>query len=172
MSSPFSIPLSRVDSAPRYWSVPKCLLGIVILSLCLGTLSQFFGPSPIPWVQDHSQSPLAKARAAGIEVVSLEQTRDVVSGGGFLVLDARSASDFDAGHLPEAISFPNATRGESYYEMAALLQPDQPLLIYCSGKTCDDALQLGLFLRAQGSQKVLLFTEGFQAWKEAGLPIE
>ena len=161
-----------MHSAPRYWPVPICLLGIVILALCLGTLAQFFGPSPIPWVQDHSQSPLAKARAAGIDIVSLEQAREVVSGSGFLVLDARSASDFDTGHLPGAISFPNATRGESYYELAALLQPDQPLLIYCSGKTCDDALQLGLFLREQGSKKILLFSDGFQAWNEAGLPVE
>ena len=161
-----------MHSAPRYWPVPTCLLGIVILALCLGTLAQFFGPSPIPWVQDHSQSPLAKARAAGIDIVSLEQAREVVSGSGFLVLDARSASDFDTGHLPGAISFPNTTRGESYYELAALLQPDQPLLVYCSGKTCDDALQLGLFLREQGSKKILLFSDGFQAWKEAGLPVE
>jgi rhodanese-related sulfurtransferase len=161
-----------MHSAPRYWPVPTCLLGILILAVCLGTLAQFFGPSPIPWVQDHSQSPLAKARAAGIDIVSLEQAREVVSGSGFLVLDARSASDFDKGHLPGAISFPNATRGESYYELAALLQPDQPLLIYCSGKTCDDALQLGLFLREQGYKKILLFSDGFQAWKEAGLPVE
>ena len=115
---------------------------------------------------------MAKARAAGIDVLSLEQAREVVSGSGVLVLDARSASDFDTSHLPGAISFPNATRAESYYELAALLQPDQPLLIYCSGKTCDDALQLGLFLKEQGSKKILLFSDGFQAWKEAGLPIE
>lgn len=161
-----------MHSPPRHWPIAKSLLGIVILALCLGTLAQFFGPFPIPWIEDHSQSPLAKARAAGIEVVSLEQAREVVAGGGFLVLDARAAGDFDAGHLPGAISFPNATRGESYYELAALLQPDQPLLVYCSGKTCDDALQLGVFLREQGSKKILLFADGFQAWKEAGLPVE
>lgn len=172
MSSPFSIPLSRMESRPRYWPVTASLAGIVILALFLGTLAQFFGPNPIPWVQDHSQSPLAKARAAGIDVVALEQAREAVSGSGFLVLDARSTLDFDAGHLPGAISFPNPTRAESYYELAALLQPDQPLLVYCSSKTCDDALQLAFFLREQGSQKILLFADGFQAWKEAGLPIE
>ena len=123
-------------------------------------------------MQDHSQSPFAKARAAGIDIVSLEQAREVVSGSGVLVLDARSASDFDKGHLPGAVSFPNATRSESYYELAALLQPEQPLIVYCSSKTCDDALQLALFLREQGSQKIHLFADGFEAWREAGLPIE
>ena len=172
MSYPFSIPLSRMESRPRYWPVTASLTGIVILALFLGTLAQFFGTSPIPWVQDRSQSPLGKARAAGSDVVALEQAREVVFGNAFLVLDARSERDFDAGHLPGAISFPYATRTESFYELAALLQPDQPLLVYCSSKTCDDAQQLALFLREQGSQKILLFADGFQAWKEAGLPIE
>lgn len=172
MSYPFSIPLSRMESRPRYWPVTASLVGILILALFLGTLAQFFGPSPIPWVQDHSQFPLAKARAAESDVVALEQAREVVFGNGFLVLDARSERDFDAGHLPGAISFPNATRAEAFYELAALLQPDQPLLVYCSSKTCDDARQLALFLREQGSHKILLFADGFQAWKEAGLPIE
>lgn len=115
MSSPFSIPLSRIDSAPRYWPVAGTLSAILVVAICIGTLAQFFGPAPIPWVQDHSQSPSAKARAAGIAIVSLEQARDLVSGGDFLILDARSARDFEAGRLPGAISFPNATRAESYY---------------------------------------------------------
>ena len=172
MSPQFSIPLSRLESGPRFWPVPTCLLGILILAVCLGTLAQFFGPSPIPWVEDHSQSPFAKARAAGVDLVSLEQAQAMVLAGRVLVLDARSPGDFDAGHLPGAVSFPNATRNESYYELAALLQPEQPLLVYCSSKTCDDALQLALFLREQGSQKIHLFADGFQVWRDAGLPIE
>ena len=96
----------------------------------------------------------------------------MVLAGEVLVLDARLPGDFDSGHLPGAVSFPNASRSEAFYELAALLQPEQALLVYCSGKTCDDALQLALFLREQGSKKIHLFADGFPAWKEAGLPIE
>jgi rhodanese-related sulfurtransferase len=148
------------------------LAGILVLALFLGTLAQLVRPATIPWIEDHSQSPLAKARAAGVDLVSLDQAKEMVLAAAVLVLDARSLADFDAGHLPGAVSFPNATRGESYYELAALLQPQQPMLVYCSGKTCDDALQLALFLREQGSQKIHLFADGFQAWRQAGLPTE
>ena len=164
--------MSRLESTPRYWSAAASMAGILLLALFLGTLAQLVRPVAIPWIEDHSQSPFAKARAAGVELVSLKQAKDMVLAGGVLVLDARSLADFDAGHLPSAVSFPNATRGESYYELAALLQPEQALLVYCSSKTCDDALQLALFLREQGSQKIHLFADGFQAWREAGLPTE
>jgi len=172
MSPQFSIPLSRLESGPRFWPAAASLAGIVLLALFLGTLAQLVGPVAIPWIEDHSQSPFAKARAAGVDLVSLEQAQAMVLAGQVLFLDARSLADFDSGHLPGAVSFPNATRSESYYELAALLQPEQPLLVYCSSKTCDDALQLALFLREQGSQKIHLFAEGFQAWREAGLPTE
>jgi rhodanese-related sulfurtransferase len=172
MPPQFSIPLSRLESTPRYWSAAASLAGILILSLLLGTLAQFLRPVPVPWFEDHSQSSLAKAQPAGVDVVSLEQAQDLVFAGQVLVLDARSLGDFDAGHLPGAVSFPNATRSEAFYELAALLQPEQSLLVYCSRKTCDDALQLALFLREQGSKKIHVFAEGFQAWREAGLPTE
>ena len=172
MPSQFSIPLSRFESTPRYWSVGASLAGILIFALLLGTLAQLVGPLPVPWFDDHSPSPIAQAQPAGFDVVSLEQAQEMVLAGEVLVLDARLPGDFDSGHLPGAVSFPNATRSEAFYELAALLQPEQALLVYCSGKTCDDALQLALFLREQGSQKIHLFADGFPAWKEAGLPIE
>jgi len=172
MPPQFSIPLSRLESTPRYWPAAVSMAGVVLFALLLGTLAQFLGPVAIPWIEDHSQSLFVKARAAGIEIVSLEKASEVVRGGQVLVLDARSLAEFDLGHLPGAISFPFATRAEAFYELAALLQGDQAVLVYCSSSTCDDALQLGLFLREQGSQKVLLFAEGFQAWRAAGMAIE
>ena len=172
MPPQFSIPLSRFESTPRYWLVRASVAGILIFALFLGTLAQLVGPAPVPWFEDHSESPIAQAHPAGIALVSLEQAQDMVFAGEVLVLDARSPGDFDSGHLPGAVSFPNATRSDAFYELAALLQPEQPLLVYCSGITCDDALQLALFLREQGSQKIHLFVEGFPAWRDAGLPIE
>jgi len=168
----FFIPFTRAES--RAGSLPLCitLVALIFTALCIGTLAQFLGPVAIPWIQDHSQFPFVKARAAGIEIVSLEKASEVVRGGQVLVLDARSLAEFDLGHLPGAISFPFATRAEAFYELAPLLQGDQPMLVYCSGKTCDDALQLALFLQEQGSQKIHLFADGFQAWREAGLPTE
>jgi rhodanese-related sulfurtransferase len=172
MFPPLSIPPSLIESRSRHWPTGISLAVILAAALLLGTLAQVFRSAPLPWFEDHSESPIAQVHLVGVDLVSLEQAQDMVFAGEVLVLDARSPGDFDSGHLPGAVSFPNATRGESYYELAALLQPEQPLLVYCSGITCDDALQLALFLQEQGSQKIHLFAEGFPAWRDAGLPIE
>jgi hypothetical protein len=52
------------------------------------------------------------------------------------------------------------------------LQPAQQVMVYCSGRECDDALLLGIFLKSQGSQNVVLFLDGIAGWKAAGLPLQ
>lgn len=173
MSPPqFSIPLQRMGAGATYWRILSSVAGILVFALFLGAVFQFLRPHPIPWIEDHSQSVDSKARAAGIRVVTLEQAREMVANGSALVLDARAGVEFDLGHLPGAVSFPNATRSDAFYELAGLLQGDQPLLVYCWSKSCDDALELALFLRAQGSKNVHLFAGGFNAWRDAGFPVE
>ena len=113
-----------------------------------------------------------KAAAAGIEMVDLARAKEIVEKGEFLVCDARKSEDFDAGHLPGAVSFPFETHEEAFNELAALFSPEQPVMVYCSGLRCDDALLLAKFLQAQGSTKVVLFAEGMSGWKEAGHPLE
>ena len=145
---------------------------VVVCALLLGTLAQVFGPQKIPWVEDHSRRVELKAAAAGIEMVDVARAKEIVEKGEFLVCDARKIEDFDAGHLPGAVSFPFETREEAFNELAALFSPEQPVMVYCSGLDCDDALLLSKFLQAQGSTKVVLFAEGMSGWKEAGHPLE
>ena len=109
---------------------------------------------------------------AGIPVVNVGTANVIVEAGEALVFDARSAADFDTGHIPGAVSFPYESREEIYNEMAALLQPAQSVMVYCSGRECDDAMLLGVFLKSQGSQNVVLFLEGVAGWKAAGLPLQ
>ena len=145
---------------------------VVVCALLLGTLAQFVGPQRIPWVEDHSRRVELKAVAAGIEMVDVPHAKEIVEKGEFLVCDARKSEDFDAGHLPGAVSFPFGTHTETFHELAALFSPEQPVMVYCSGLSCDDALLLAKFLQAQGSTRVILFAEGMSGWKEAGYPLD
>ncbi len=156
----------------RHWPVPVVMAALLACALLLGTAAQLLGPRGIPWIQDHSTNPLVMAQLADIEIVDIDKARDIQESGDFLLLDARRIEDFNAGHIPTAISFPNTAREEALNELAVLLQPEQPLLVYCSGPECDEALLLGIFLRDQGTQKVVLFAGGFSQWKHAGLPVE
>jgi len=156
----------------RQMSIFQSGVLVVVCALSLGTLAQFVGPQRIPWVEDHSRRVELKAVAAGIEMVDVARAKEIVEKGEFLVCDARKSEDFDAGHLPGAVSFPFGTHAETFHELAALFSPEQPVMVYCSGLSCDDALLLAKFLQAQGSARVVLFAEGMSGWKEAGHPIE
>lgn len=163
---------TRSGMASRHLPIWQSCLLIGMCALALGTAAQLFGPRRIPWVEDHSRRVELRAAQAGVEIVDIPRAREILQKGEFLVCDARKKEDFDAGHLPGAVSFPFESREEAYNELAALFSPDQPVMVYCSGRDCDDALLLGNFLRSQGSSQVVLFLEGIAGWKEAGLPIE
>jgi rhodanese-related sulfurtransferase len=145
---------------------------LLVCAAILGTAAQFLSPRAIPWMERHSQRIEVRAMQAGLTIVDVEKARAILEAGEYLVFDARRAAEFDTGHLPGAVSFPYESREAGYDEMAALLQPAQPVMVYCSGPECDDALLLGEFLKNQGSQEVSLFLEGTTGWKAAGLKLQ
>ena len=120
---------SGMNSRPM--SIFQSWVLVVVCALLLGTLAQFVGPQRIPWVEDHSRRVELKAVAAGIEMVDVARAKDIVEKGEFLVCDARKSEDFDAGHLPGAVSFPFGTHAETFLELAAL---------FSSGATRDGLL--------------------------------
>ena len=162
----------RSGMASRHLPIWQSCLLIGVCAVLLGTAAQLFGPRRIPWVEDHTRRVELRAMQAGIEIVDVARAREIVQGGEVLVCDARRGEEFDAGHLPGAVSFPFETREEAFNELAALFTPEQAVMVYCTGRDCDDALLLGNFLRAQGSKRVILFLEGIAGWKAAGNPLE
>jgi rhodanese-related sulfurtransferase len=87
---------------------------------------------------------------------------------GFVVLDARSADDYAAGHVPGAISMPHATITA---ETAAALPRDQLVVTYCWGPHCNGATQAAAKLAALGfSVKEML--GGIEYWCRDGYETE
>lgn len=112
------------------------------------------------------------ASSKGIPIASLDKMVKVIESEDYIIFDARKPSDYEAGHIPKAISFPYESKNEGLKDWAVILQPDQKVLVYCSSRKCDDALQLALFLREFGVAHVELFAEGIEGWKNAGLNLE
>ena len=164
--------LKRLFSPNANWPAMPSMAGIVLCAVVLGSLAQFASPFRIPWIEDHGLRLESLAAAEGIEIASPEIMRRHTESGSLLILDARSAKEFDTGHLPGALSFPFATHLKSFTELSAILEPSQPVIVYCSGRHCDDALRLGIFLKSQGTQKVILFPGGVAEWTRAGFSLE
>jgi ArsR family transcriptional regulator len=102
-----------------------------------------------------------------MEPVSREELLERMQSGLVTVLDVRPADEFDAGHIPGAISMP-LTELES---RIAELDPGQEIVAYCRGAYCVLSFEAIAALRALGF-KVRRLEDGLPEWKASGLPLE
>jgi rhodanese-related sulfurtransferase len=111
----------------------------------------------------------------GYRIAEIDQVADAAKifyDGDTLFVDARSTEDFASGHIPEAISLPVGQfdqRIESFLNQYPL---NQPIIAYCSGRTCEDSHHLAQLLSDVGFSEVRIFIDGFPGWEAEGYPIE
>jgi rhodanese-related sulfurtransferase len=87
-------------------------------------------------------------------------------GDGVLVWDVRPAAEYEAGHVPGAVSVPP----EEVQRRLDDVPDDVEVVAYCRGRFCvyaDDAVRA---LVARGRRAARL-DEGFPEWRRAGLPV-
>lgn len=84
-----------------------------------------------------------------------------------LILDVRPTEEYEAGHIPGAMSVP---LGELENRLAAL-PPETEIVAYCRGPYCVLAPQALQLLRRHGYQARRL-QDGLPEWRQAGLPVE
>jgi hydroxyacylglutathione hydrolase len=89
----------------------------------------------------------------------LDQTHSVV-------LDVREPAEYAGGHVPGALSIPQADLALHLDE----LPRDGDLLVVCEGGT--RSLRAAKFLRQVGFSRVTNLVGGTSAWRKAGLPVE
>jgi rhodanese-related sulfurtransferase len=84
-----------------------------------------------------------------------------------LLIDARPEDEFQAGHLPGAISLPVDTITRRIYE----LPMGKTVVTYCRGPVCVDADDASVLLSAYG-YPVKRLEDGVAEWQESGFKIE
>ena len=91
-----------------------------------------------------------------------------------LILDARPEVFHRLGHVPKALSLPRDDFEASYNSQRAVLEKhkSQPVLIYCSGGSCEDGVMVANGLLKLAFTKVYLFRGGWHEWTRAKLPEE
>lgn len=147
-------------------------LVLLAASLLLGAAANLARPRPLPWVEDWSHRVEAQALELGLRTADAAQARDMVDSGVFFVFDARPEDRFAEGHLPGAMPLPGDSFPERFLEYAPMLIPEQEILVYCSGRACDESLQVCRDLLAQGFTNLVLFAGGMEEWTAAGYPVE
>lgn len=83
-----------------------------------------------------------------------------------IVIDVRPRDEYDAAHLPYAISLPL----EELKAKLKQLPKDKEIVAYCRGPYCLMALEAVQLLKRRGFKAVRL-DDGVREWQHAGLPV-
>lgn len=88
---------------------------------------------------------------------------------GIQILDVRTASEFNGGHLKNALQA-NWNDAAEFQNRTQHLDKNKPLYVYClsGGRSAAAAT----WLRSQGHKEVWELTGGINAWKRANKPVE
>lgn len=111
--------------------------------------------------------PLARRGAAGPSVSPLEATQ-LINRQDALVLDVRSAEEFQKGHILSARNVPAAQLEARLADLEKFRQ--KPVIVACeSGSRSGSAAAL---LRKHSFARAVSLAGGIGAWQQAGLPME
>jgi rhodanese-related sulfurtransferase len=102
----------------------------------------------------------------GIELVTREELVRRASSGEVVVLDVRPVEEYQAGHIPGAVSVPL----ETLTARLADLSSEVDIVAYCRGAYCVLAHDAVRVLRARGRRASRL-ADGMLEWRLAGLPV-
>jgi len=160
---------SKPEEFGRGLDWQKCLGAFVFGFMLLGGLNVSAAESEASIVEK-------EIAESGFPVVSFEQVKAVAGKDSHFILDARPKFDYvKKGHLPGALNMPEDNLDDSFGELQGahdLISGIKPIIVYCSGNTCDAALIAAKFLRDLGIPNVSIYTNGFTEWTEKKGTIE
>jgi rhodanese-related sulfurtransferase len=155
------------------------ILLILALSALTATLVNALSPNGIPWIGNWDKTTGALSAGSNrlavdedFEIQTVGEAYEIYQGRETLFVDARDMDAYNEGHIQGAISIPVGDYDRVFPEIIKTYHYDQPIVVYCSGRECDDSLKLGHYLKEDGYTRVRVFIDGFPAWKERGYPVE
>lgn len=101
-----------------------------------------------------------------VEQVPREELLRRARAGDVVVLDVRPVEEYDAGHIPGAISVPVESLADRFAELPA----DLEVVAYCRGAYCVLAHEAVRALRKDG-RRARKLVDGMLEWRLAGLPV-
>jgi rhodanese-related sulfurtransferase/DNA-binding transcriptional ArsR family regulator len=108
-----------------------------------------------------------RSHRSDFERISAVELNEGLSRNEILLIDARPAIEFQAGHLPGAVSLPIETLARRIDELPI----GKTLVTYCRGPYCVDADEALILLSAHG-YPVKRLEEGIAEWQQAGFRVE
>ena len=116
------------------------------------------GQGDYPWAMPH--------HIGDVPTIPVEQAPSWLRDHKAAVIDVREPEEYAAGHLPDAVSIPQADLASRMGE----IPKDRDLLVVCAGATRSP--RCVAFLRSMGFDRATNMAGGTDAWIDAGYPVE
>jgi len=165
--------LSIVGRAPRRWS-----LGLSAGQGAVLGLAALLGGGLYHFASDQGLLANAKATEAlqkghAVDFIGKVPEKKVrrLLGTETVIIDARLARDYEAGHLDGAISIPIDANDALWEERVAKIPAGRPILTYCQSAGCKYAEEVSVKLIEEGHSDISIFKGGWVEWvKKHGQP--
>lgn len=132
-------------------------------------------PAPSKLKKPDVSKPAPEKTRAVVSSISLEDFFQIHESGKALVIDARPSFVYQFGHVPGAINMPKKRCGEEIPQREAefrkAIAAGRKIVVYCTGTNCPDAGIVAGNLATSGIP-ASVFHDGWEAWHEAGMPVE
>ena len=160
-------------------------LAIVIGASALGLAVNHLSPRRLPLLpvpaagqalSSSAASPAVASSAAiplpkGLEGITIAEARAAYDKHLALFIDARSADQYAAAHIPGAVSLPADAFDDHFPDAADKIEASPFLVIYCEGGDCSYAIHVGERLFEYGFLGIRIMVDGFDPWATAGNPV-
>ncbi|MDY6790322.1 MAG: rhodanese-like domain-containing protein [Thermodesulfobacteriota bacterium] len=107
-----------------------------------------------------------------LQINDANTAKKIYDAGKAVFVDARSFEVFINGHIKNAVSIPANQFFEFIDHFKTKYPSTTPVIVYCSGRECNDSHELAQYLMEEGYENVNVFIDGYQEWKKRGYPVE
>ena len=127
---------------------------IVTLTICGATVSLYSGLMPPPWKEPEL--------AAG--EISIQDAQGLA----VIWIDARKRTDYDSGHIPDAILLNDSNWEEGIQNlMDSWLIHTRPIVVYCSSEQCNSSKRIAARLRESLPEaEIYTLKGGWESWEK------
>jgi rhodanese-related sulfurtransferase len=150
-----------------------------VVAVFLAFLTNTFSPASIPLFGQWDESkgvisaiPNDDRYSIGFEIDSVEKAKEIYDEGDTIFIDARDREAFEQGHIKGAVLLPLGDFDARIENILDRYAADQNILIYCSGRSCEDSHHVAQLLIEFGYENVSVMIDGFPGWEKKGFPVE
>ena len=150
------------------------LLTSLVLALAVNALSPAKIPLKGQWDPKAGvimADPDKYRETRALELDNPLKLRRLIQKGNLVLLDVRQEFLYAQGHLPGALSSPLHEFDKNLKALRRVISQKQPVVVYCSGLTCQDSHKFARKLMAMGVKEVMVYGGGFEEWSEMGFTV-